>query len=227
MVLYICPQWLVCLFGKATSNGLWVKPSGRPSMFPGSAHMRSLPRTLCSMFSQNKLYQCDFLKKKNSQVKIRLFSCPWRVGPSPVLFLSLVPPVLQLLAHFSVSSGKPPSLYYHWGFRMLPAPSRSMPSPQVVESSLFSVTFLLQIVGALSSLRRNNSSLLTEDPKCKSEGKTNWQLPSITSMSSWYRLRANTQNRAAPLNLVMWITPSFAGWLFSAFLELNFGAFLK
>lgn len=39
---------------------------------------------------------------------------------------------------------------------------------------------LLQIVGALRSLRRDNSPLLTEDLKCKCEGKADWQLPSIT-----------------------------------------------
>lgn len=86
---------------------------------------------------------------------------------------------------------------------------------------------LLQIVGPLSSLRRDNSPLLAEDLKCKSEGKANGQLPSITSMSNWDKVRANTQNRTGPLNLITWITLSFAEWLFNAFLELNFGTSLK
>lgn len=43
--------------------------------------------------------------------------------------------------------------------------------------------------------------------------------PPITSTSSW--------DRAGPLNLIMWITPFFAEWLFNGFLELNFGTSLK
>lgn len=54
----------------------------------------------CFLRKQALPEQC--LKKKNSQVKIRFFPCPWRVGPSPVLFWSLVTPVSQPLAHFSV-----------------------------------------------------------------------------------------------------------------------------
>lgn len=144
-----------------------------------------------------------------------------------VLFLSLMPPVLQPLAHFSVSSGKPPSLHHQWDFRVLPVPSRRRCQALSDESSHFSVMLLLQIVGSLSSLRRDNSPLLAEELKCKSEGKANWQLPSITSMSSWDRLRENTQNRTGLLNLITWITLSVAEWLFNAFLELNFGASLK
>lgn len=87
MVLYICAQWFVFLFGKTTSNGLWVRPSGRPAMFP-EVHTWGVSQGLrAPCFLRKQALPVWHLKKKNFQVKIRLFSCLWRVGPSPVLFL--------------------------------------------------------------------------------------------------------------------------------------------
>lgn len=163
------------------------------------------------------------LKKKNSQVKIRLFACPWSVGPSRLVFepgASCTTSSSPLLCVLRQATTSPSPLRLHG----------ALCSFQEVSQALRVLIHLCSLSCSLSKLWGPWALWGGTSPLSSQRiwsARVRAKLPSIMSISSWDRLRVNTQNRTGPLNLITWITPSFAKWLFNAFLELNFGTSLK